>query len=224
MSYPSVPRTSELFDFAHTLAAELLLQAKYPWQIVGSIKDFIIYISKSLDPDVYVDRGDGIFVARDATVAPTAYIAGPCIIDREAEIRHCAYIRGSAIVGRNAVVGNSCELKNCILFDGVQTPHFNYVGDSVLGYKSHLGAGAVTSNVKSDKSEVKIRTSELAVETGRKKLGAILGDYVEVGCNCVLCPGTIVGQNTNIYPLSRVRGVIPANSIFKSEANITAKM
>ena len=224
MSYPSVPRTSELFDLAHTLAAELLLQAEYPWQIVGSIKDFIIYNSKSLDPDVYIDRGDGIFVARDAVVAPTAYIAGPCIIDREAEIRHCAYIRGSAIVGRGAVVGNSCELKNCILFDGVQVPHFNYVGDSILGYKSHLGAGAVTSNVKSDKSEVKIRTSELAVETGRKKLGAILGDYVEVGCNSVLCPGTIVGQNTNIYPLSRVRGVIPANSIFKSETNITAKM
>lgn len=224
MSYPSVPRTSELFDLAHTLAAELLLQAEYPWQIVGSIKDFIIYISKSLDPDVYIDRGDGIFVARDAVVTPTAYIDGPCIIDREADIRHCAYIRGSAIVGRNAVVGNSCELKNCILFDGVQVPHFNYVGDSILGYKSHLGAGAVTSNVKSDKSEVKIRTSELAVETGRKKLGAILGDYVEVGCNSVLCPGTIVGQNTNIYPLSRVRGVIPANSIFKSETNITAKM
>ena len=129
MSYPSVPRTSELFDLAHTLAAELLLQAEYPWQIVGSIKDFIIYISKSLDPDVYIDRGDGIFVARDAVVAPTAYIAGPCIIDREAEIRHCAYIRGSAIVGRGAVVGNSCELKNCILFDGVQAPHFNYVGE-----------------------------------------------------------------------------------------------
>lgn len=224
MSYPSVPRTSELFDLAHTLAAELLLQAEYPWQIVGSIKDFIICISKSLDPDVYIDRGDGIFVARDATVAPTAYIAGPCIIDREAEIRHCAYIRGSAIVGRGAVVGNSCELKNCILFDGVQVPHFNYVGDSILGYKSHLGAGAVTSNVKSDKSEVKIRMGGLAVETGRKKLGAILGDYVEVGCNSVLCPGTIVGQNTNIYPLSRVRGVIPADSIFKSETNITAKM
>ena len=224
MSYPSVPRTSELFDLAHTLAAELLLQAEYPWQIVGSIKDFIIYISKSLDPDVYIDRGAEIFVARDAVVAPTAYLAGPCIIDSGAEIRHCAYIRGSAIIGRGAVVGNSCELKNCILFDGVQVPHFNYVGDSILGYKSHLGAGAVTSNVKSDKSEVKIRTSELAVETGRKKLGAILGDYVEVGCNCVLCPGTIIGQHTNIYPLSRVRGVIPANSIFKSETNITAKM
>lgn len=223
MSYPSVPRTSELFDLAHTLAAELLLQAEYPWQIVGSIKDFIIYISKSLDPDVYIDRGDGIFVARDAVVAPTAYIAGPCIIDREAEIRHCAYIRGSAIVGRGAVVGNSCELKNCILFDGVQVPHFNYVGDSILGYKSHLGAGAVTSNVKSDKSEVKIRMGGLAVETGRKKLGAILGDYVEVGCNSVLCPGTIVGQHTNIYPLSRVRGVIPENSIFKSETNIVVK-
>lgn len=224
MPVTSLPRTSELFDLAHTIAAELLKQAEYPWQIVGSIKDFIISISKSLDPDVYVDRGDGIFVARDAVVAPTAYIAGPCIIDREAEIRHCAYIRGSAIVGRGAVVGNSCELKNCILFDGVQVPHFNYVGDSILGYKSHLGAGAVTSNVKSDKSEVKIRMGGLAVETGRKKLGAILGDYVEVGCNCVLCPGTIVGQNTNIYPLSRVRGVIPANSIFKSETNITAKM
>lgn len=224
MSYPSLPRTYELFDLAHTIAAELLKTAEYPWQIVGSIKDFIIYISKSLDPDVYIDRGDGVFVARDAVVAPTAYIAGPCIIDREAEIRHCAYIRGSAIVGRSAVVGNSCELKNCILFDGVQTPHFNYVGDSILGYKSHLGAGAVTSNVKSDKSEVKIRMGELAVETGRKKLGAILGDYVEVGSGSVLCPGTIVGQNTNIYPLSRVRGVIPADSIFKSEANITAKM
>ena len=173
---------------------------------------------------MYENRGDRVYIARDAVVAPSAYIAGPCIIDSGAEIRHCAYIRGSAIVGRGAVVGNSCELKNCILFDGVQVPHFNYVGDSILGYKSHLGAGAVTSNVKSDKSEVKIRVGDYAVETGRKKLGAILGDFVEVGCNCVLCPGTIIGSNTNIYPLSRVRGVIPENSIFKSEANIIAKM
>ena len=219
----SLPTTSDLFDLSHTIAAELLQQQQYPWQIIGSIKDFIISISASLDPNVYENRGDGVFVARDAKIAPSAYIAGPCIVDSGAEIRHCAYIRGSAIVGHGAVVGNSCELKNCILFDGVQVPHFNYVGDSILGYKSHLGAGAVTSNVKSDKSEVKIRMGDHTFETGRKKLGAILGDFVEVGCNSVLCPGTVIGRNTNIYPLSRVRGVIPANAIFKSETNIVEK-
>lgn len=223
MSIPSLPRTTELYDLSHTLAAELLCREQYPWQIIGLIKSFIIDISAKLDPELYENRGDRVYIARDAVVAPSAYIAGPCIIDSGAEIRHCAYIRGSVIVGRGAVVGNSCELKNCILFDGVQVPHFNYVGDSILGYKSHLGAGAVTSNVKSDKSEVKIRVGDYAVETGRKKLGAILGDFVEVGCNSVLCPGTVIGRNTNIYPLSRVRGVIPANTIFKSENDIVEK-
>lgn len=219
----SIPRVSDLYDTTHTIAAELFLPDAYPWELLDSIKDFITELGKRLDPNLYKDLGNGVYAAVDAKIAPTAYIGGPCIIDSGTEIRHCAYIRGSAIVGKNAVVGNSCELKNCILFDNVQVPHFNYVGDSILGYRSHMGAGAITSNVKSDKTPVAVKSGDSVLETGRKKFGAMLGDFVEVGCNSVLNPGTIIGPRTNIYPLSRVRGVVPPDSIYKSENNIVDK-
>ena len=218
-----IPHTKDLFDLSNTIASELFKDSVYPWDILDSIKDFILYIGEKLDPALYDHPEAGIWIAKDAKVAPTASIGSPCIIDREAEIRHCAYIRGSAIVGKGAVVGNSCELKNCVLFDKVQVPHFNYVGDSVLGYKSHMGAGAVTSNVKSDKTLVSVKAKDEVIETGRKKFGAMLGDNVEVGCNSVLCPGTVIGKNSNIYPLSRVRGVVPPDSIYKSGDNIVKK-
>ena len=218
-----IPHTKDLFDLSNTIASELFKDSVYPWDILDSIKDFILYIGEKLDPALYDHPEAGVWIAKDAKVAPTASIGSPCIIDREAEIRHCAYIRGSAIVGKGAVVGNSCELKNCVLFDRVQVPHFNYVGDSVLGYKSHMGAGAVTSNVKSDKTLVSVKAKDEVIETGRKKFGAMLGDNVEVGCNSVLCPGTVVGKNSNIYPLSRVRGVVPSDSIYKSDGNIVKK-
>lgn len=218
-----IPHTKDLFDLSNTIASELFKGSVYPWDILDSIKDFILYIGEKLDPALYDHPEAGVWIAKDAKVAPTASIGSPCIIDREAEIRHCAYIRGSAIVGKGAVVGNSCELKNCVLFDRVQVPHFNYVGDSVLGYKSHMGAGAVTSNVKSDKTLVSVKVKDEVIETGRKKFGAMLGDNVEVGCNSVLCPGTVIGKNSNIYPLSRVRGVVPSDSIYKSDGNIVKK-
>ena len=218
-----IPHTQDLFDLSNTIASELFKDSVYPWDILGSIKDFIVYIGEKLDPALYDHPEAGVWIAKDAKVATTASIGSPCIIDREAEIRHCAYIRGSAIVGKGAVVGNSCELKNCVLFDRVQVPHFNYVGDSVLGYKSHMGAGAVTSNVKSDKTLVSVKAKDEVIETGRKKFGAMLGDNVEVGCNSVLCPGTVIGKNSNIYPLSRVRGVVPSDSIYKSDGNIVKK-
>ena len=219
----TIPSTKDLFDLSRTLAADLFRDSVYPWDVLDRLKEFILALGSSLDPALYENRGNGVFIAKDATIAPTAYICGPCIIDSGAEIRHCAFIRGSAIVGKGAVVGNSCELKNCVLFDGVQVPHFNYVGDSVLGYKSHMGAGAVTSNVKSDKTSVVVKSGTEQRETGRKKLGAMLGDHVEVGCNSVLCPGSIIGRNSTVYPLSRVRGVIPANSIFKGPDSIVTK-
>lgn len=218
-----IPKVRDLFDTSHTVAAELLVPDVYPWELLDRIGGFITMLGKTLDPQLYDERGDGIYIAKDAAVAPTAYIGGPCIIDSGAEIRHCAYIRGSAIIGKGAVVGNSCELKNCILFDNVQVPHFNYVGDSILGFKSHMGAGAVTSNVKSDKTPVCVKAGGEIIETGRKKFGAMLGDNVEVGCNSVLCPGTVIGKNTNIYPLSRVRGVIPPDSIYKDHDSIVPK-
>lgn len=217
------PNSAALFDLSHSIAAPLLQSCRYPWDALDSIRPFIAGIGKSLDPSIYECRGDHIYVARDAIIAPTAFLGSYAIISPGAEIRHCAYIRGAAIIGRNAVVGNSCELKNCILFDEVQVPHFNYVGDSILGWKSHMGAGAVTSNVKSDKSAVCIRSGDCRLETGRKKLGAILGDHVEIGCSSVLCPGTVIGRNTTVYPLSRVRGVVPADSIFKAPDNIVSK-
>ena len=218
-----IPHTSDLFDFSRTIAGPLLAASSYPWDVLDNLKDFIIELSKSLDPNQFRDLGGGVFASVDAVIAPTALICGPCIIDSGAEIRHCAFIRGSVIVGKKAVVGNSCELKNCVLSDGVQVPHFNYVGDSILGYKSHMGAGAVTSNVKSDKSTVDVKSSGQAIATGRKKLGAMLGDRVEVGCNSVLCPGSVIGRDSIVYPLSRVRGVVPENSIFKSEDNIVQR-
>ncbi len=218
-----IPKIRDLYDVSHTIAADIFAPDAYPWELLDSIKDHIVALGKTLDPEKYYDRGNDVYVAKDAKIAPTAYIGGPCIIDSGAEIRHCAYIRGSAIIGKDTVVGNSCELKNCILFDGVQVPHFNYVGDSILGYKSHMGAGAVTSNVKSDKTHVAVKACGEVIDTGRKKFGAMLGDFVEVGCNSVLCPGTVIGRNTNIYPLSRVRGVIPANSIYKDSDSIADK-
>ncbi len=223
MSKNSIPVTDELFDLSHTIAVGFFSCVKYPWELLDGIGDFIKVLGKTLDLNIFEDRGGDVYVAKNAKIAPSASISGPCIIDCDAEVRHCAYIRGSAIVGKGAVVGNSCELKNCILFDGVQVPHFNYIGDSILGYKSHMGAGAVTSNVKSDKTHVCVKSGEVCVNTGRKKFGAMLGDFVEVGCNSVLCPGTVIGRSTNIYPLSMVRGVISANSIYKADGNIVDK-
>jgi len=209
-------QVSDLFDLSHTIAAPLFAEATYGWDVLDGIKTFILHLGETLDPTVYEKRAEGVWIARDASVAPTAFIGSPCIIDRGAEIRHCAFIRGAAIIGRNAVLGNSCEIKNAILFDNVQVPHFNYVGDSILGYKSHMGAGSVTSNVKSDKTPVSVKSDDTVIATGRKKLGSLLGDFVEIGCNSVLCPGSVIGRNSIVYPLSRVRGVVPADSIFKS--------
>ena len=209
-------RTTDLFDLTHTLARPRLEAVEYPWEILPDIPTIIREIGATLDPACYHSPAEGIWIAKTATVAPTAHISPPAIIGENTEVRHCAYIRGGALVGDDCVVGNSTELKNCILFDGVQVPHYNYVGDSVLGYKAHLGAGAITSNVKSDKSEVVIRVGEEKIPTGRRKIGAMLGDFVEVGCNSVLNPGTVIGAHTNVYPLSSVRGVVPANAIFKS--------
>lgn len=219
-----VPKTAELFDLTKTIASELFVASEYPWDILDDIGDFIKMLGSTLDPELFELRGDNVWIARDANIAPSAYINGPCIIDEGAEIRHCAYIRGKAIVGKGSVVGNSCEVKNAVIFDSVQVPHFNYVGDSVLGYKSHMGAGSVTSNVKSDKTLVCVRTEDESVDTERKKMGAMLGDFVEVGCNSVLCPGTIVGRNSTVYPLSLVRGVIPENSIFKGGRGLFSKI
>lgn len=213
----------ELFDLEKTIAAELFEKAVYPWEVLPQISSFIKQLGRSLPEEEYEKRGEDIWIAKDAFVAPTASIQGPAIIGKGAEIRHCAFIRGSAIVGEGAVVGNSTELKNVILFNKVQVPHYNYVGDSILGYQSHMGAGSITSNVKSDKSLVIIHGKE-NVETGLKKMGAILGDHVEIGCGSILNPGTIIGKNTNVYPLSMVRGVIPAGSIYKKAGEICEKI
>ncbi len=217
-------KTKALYrDATRSLAYPYLIKFDYPWEALGLISEIILEIGKTLPAEEY-DRLDGnAWISKRATVAPTASVSGPCIICPGAEIRHCAFIRGSAIVGRDAVVGNSTELKNCILFDGVQVPHYNYVGDSILGYKSHMGAGAVTSNVKSDKSQVTVLCEGERIPTGRKKFGAMLGDLVEVGCNSVLNPGTVVGCESNIYPRSTVRGYVPEKSIFKSQTNIVSK-
>lgn len=214
---------SELYDLKETIAAELFTGVTYPWEVLPKIHDFILKLGKSLPADIYEKRGEDIWVAKNARIAPTACLNGPLIIDEEAEIRHCAFIRGNAIVGKGAVVGNSTELKNVVLFNKVQVPHYNYVGDSVLGYKSHMGAGSITSNVKSDKTLVTVKCGDEKLETGLKKMGAMLGDGVEVGCNSVLNPGTVIGRNSNIYPTSMVRGVIPADSIYKNSGNIITK-
>ena len=215
-----------LFEKGHTIAEKIFEGVTYPYEVLPKISEFILELGKTLPADKFECREDNIWIAKSASVAPSAYIHGPAIIDEEAEIRHCAFIRGNAIVGKGAVVGNSTELKNVILFDKVQVPHYNYVGDSILGYKSHMGAGSITSNVKSDKTLVVVKDvydTKEEIETGRKKFGAMLGDHVEVGCNSVLNPGTVIGRNSNIYPLSRVRGVIPANHIFKDKDNVVLK-
>lgn len=214
---------NELLDLNQTIAAEAFDGCTYPWEVLSKIKDFILKIGPTLSKEEYDQVGNDVWIAKSAKVAPTASISGPAIIGKNAEIRHCAFIRGSAIVGEGAVVGNSTELKNVILFNKAQVPHYNYVGDSVLGYYAHMGAGCITSNLKSDKTLVKVKMGEESIETGLKKFGAILGDYVEVGCNTVLNPGSVVGRNSNIYPLSMVRGYIPARSIYKKAGEIVEK-
>lgn len=216
-------KISQLYDLKETIAAKLFEGVTYPWEVLPKISDFICALGETLDPEIFEKRGENIWVAKNATVAPTACLNGPLIIDENAEIRHCAFIRGNAIVGKGAVVGNSTELKNVVLFNDVQVPHYNYVGDSVLGHKSHMGAGSITSNVKSDKTLVVVKDAGEQIETGLKKFGAMLGDFVEVGCGSVLNPGTVIGSHTNVYPLSSVRGVIPAHSIYKKQGEIAQK-
>lgn len=210
-------------DLSKTLAKELLESKTYPWEVLPLIGPFIVELGNTLSEEEYEKKGENVWIAKSAKVAPTAYINGPAIIGKEAEIRHCAFIRGNALVGEGAVVGNSTELKNVILFDKVQVPHYNYVGDSILGYKSHMGAGSITSNVKSDKKLVVVKGQTEKIETGLKKFGAMLGDEVEVGCGSVLNPGTVVGSHTNIYPLSSVRGVVPSGSIYKKQGEVVEK-
>lgn len=217
-------RIEDLYDLKETIAVDIFDGLKFPWEVLPKIKDFIIKLGETLPEDRYERKGENIWIAKSAKVFPSAYIAGPCIIDEDAEVRHCAFIRGSAIVGKGCVVGNSTELKNVILFNKVQVPHYNYVGDSILGFKAHMGAGSITSNVKSDKTLVVVKSDGENIETGLKKFGAMLGDNVEVGCNSVLNPGTVVGRSTNIYPTSCVRGYIPANSIYKDSSNIINKL
>ena len=217
-------RIEDLYDLKETIAVDIFDGLKFPWEVLPKIKDFIIKLGETLPEDRYERKGENIWIAKSAKVFPSAYIAGPCIIDEDAEVRHCAFIRGSAIVGKGCVVGNSTELKNVILFNKVQVPHYNYVGDSILGFKAHMGAGSITSNVKSDKTLVAVKSDGENIETGLKKFGAMLGDNVEVGCNSVLNPGTVVGRSTNIYPTSCVRGYIPANSIYKDSSNIINKL
>lgn len=213
----------DLYDLNHTIAKDYLSKFQYPWQALSGIKDFIIEIGKTLSKDEYDEISKNVWVHKTAKVFESAYLGAPCIIGPNSEVRHCAFIRGSALVGEDCVVGNSVELKNVILFDHVQTPHYNYVGDSILGYYSHMGAGSITSNVKSDKKLVVVHNDEEEIETGLKKFGAMLGDYVEVGCNSVLNPGTVIGRNSNVYPVSCVRGVIPSNSIWKFGGVIVKK-
>ena len=217
-------RTEELFALSHTLAAPLLARFPWPWQALDDLADFLLTLGESLPAGEYDSPAPGVWVAKTARVAPTAFLGAPCIVGPGAEVRHCAFIRGAALVGAGAVVGNSVELKNCILFNGAQAPHFNYIGDSILGHKAHLGAGAVTSNLKSDKSPVVIRGAECQLATGRKKLGALVGDGAEVGCNSVLCPGAVLGKNSQVYPTSCVRGVVPAGHIFKGPGLVVKRI
>ena len=216
-------KTVDLFDLSHTMAAPLLETTEYPWEALASIGELILRLGQGLSAEEYDHPAEDVWIARDAAVFPTAYIKGPCIIGHGTEVRQCAFIRGNALVGEHCVVGNSTELKNVILFDNVQVPHYNYVGDSILGYKAHMGAGAVTSNVKSDKALVVIHNGDENLETGRKKVGAMLGDGAEVGCNSVLNPGTVIGRGSNVYPTSCVRGVVPANCIYKDKDHIVTK-
>ena len=216
-------KTLDLLDLSHTLAGDYLKNFEYPWQALDGIKELILTLGPALSKDEYTEVSPTVWVHKTAEVAPTAFLGAPCIIGPETEVRHCAFVRGSALVGTKCVVGNSVELKNVILFDNVQVPHYNYVGDSILGYKSHMGAGSVTSNVKSDKTLVVVKDGNERIETGRKKFGAILGDNVEVGCNSVLNPGSVIGRNSNIYPVSCVRGVVPEKSIWKTGGVVVAK-
>ncbi len=217
-------KIADLVDLKETIASEIFNDCEYPWEVLPKIKSFIIALGATLSPDEYTHNAEGVWISKTATVYPSAYINGPCIIGHYAEVRHCAFIRGSAIVGEHAVVGNSTELKNVILFNRVQVPHYNYVGDSILGFKAHMGAGSITSNVKSDKSNVTVRFMDQKILTNMKKFGAMLGDNVEVGCNSVLNPGTIVGRNSTIYPVSMVRGFVPENSIYKRYDSIVKKL
>lgn len=220
----NVYKINDLFELNETIAKELLMKFTYPWEVLPHIEEFILEIGKNLNANEYDQIKENIWIHKTAKVADSASIKAPCIICENAEIRHCAFIRGKAIIGKNTVVGNSTELKNAILFNEAKIPHYNYVGDSIIGYKSHLGAGAITSNIKSDKSNVKIKAqNEASIETNMKKVGAFVGDNSEIGCQSVLNPGTIIGKNTNIYPLSSVRGIIPSNSIYKSKDNIVEK-
>lgn len=219
-------KTTDLYDLSNTIAAPLLERCEYPWEALAGIKQFILELGPTLPADEFDNPAEGVWIAKDATVFPSAYLGSPLIVDHGAEIRHCAFVRGSAIVGKGAVVGNSTELKNVVLFDKVQVPHYNYVGDSILGRGAHMGAGSITSNLKSDKSLVAVRdaASGERMETGIKKFGAMLGDDVEIGCNSVLCPGSVVGKGTHVYPLTRVRGFVPAMSIVKGEAGIVPRV
>jgi UDP-N-acetylglucosamine diphosphorylase / glucose-1-phosphate thymidylyltransferase / UDP-N-acetylgalactosamine diphosphorylase / glucosamine-1-phosphate N-acetyltransferase / galactosamine-1-phosphate N-acetyltransferase len=216
-------KISSLYTLEETIASDIFTEIEYPWQVLDKIGAFIIELGNRLSLDKFDKIGEDVWIAKSAVVFPSAYIHGPVIIDEDAQIRHCAFIRGNAIVGKGAVVGNSTELKNVILFNKVQVPHYNYVGDSILGYKAHMGAGSITSNVKSDKSLVKIKSKQGILDTNRKKVGAMLGDYVEVGCNSVLNPGTVVGRNVQIYPCSMVRGYIKENSIYKKAGEVVKK-
>lgn len=216
-------KNKNLFNMEETIAKDIFDDCDYPWEVLPKIEAFILELGKTLSEDEYDCIDGNIWIAKSATIAPTASITGPCIIGKNTEVRQCAFIRGKAIVGENCVVGNSTELKNVILFNNVQVPHYNYVGDSILGFKSHMGAGSITSNVKSDKTKVTINYQGEKLNTGLKKMGAILGNYVEVGCNSVLNPGTVIGSNTNVYPLSSVRGFIPSGCIFKKQSNIVQK-
>lgn len=216
-------KIKDLYDLNHTLAAEFLSQYEYPWEALLGISEFLVHLGNRLDPLEYEKRGETIWIHKTAKVAPSAFLNGPLIIGKDAEVRHCAFIRGSALIGEGAVVGNSTELKNVILFDKVQVPHYNYVGDSILGYKAHMGAGSITSNVKSDKMLVKIHGEDGDIETGRKKVGALIGDQVEVGCGSILNPGTVIGRGSNIYPLSSIRTCVDANSIYKNQGEVAHK-
>ena len=217
-------KTVDLFDLTHTQAAPLLEKTEYPWEALDGIKNFIVELGKTLSPDEYDHPSENVWIAKDAVIFPNNYIAGPCIIGHKTEVRPGAFIRGSALIGDNCVIGNSTELKNCIISDNVQVPHYNYVGDSILGYKSHMGAGSITSNVKSDKTLVTVRCGEEKMETGRKKFGAMLGDHVEVGCNSVLNPGTMLGRRASVYPTSCVRGTVPEDCIFKAPGKIVKRV
>jgi UDP-N-acetylglucosamine diphosphorylase / glucose-1-phosphate thymidylyltransferase / UDP-N-acetylgalactosamine diphosphorylase / glucosamine-1-phosphate N-acetyltransferase / galactosamine-1-phosphate N-acetyltransferase len=217
-------RTKELFTLSETIAASYLEEFEFPWEALSSLKEYIVKLGNTLDPEIYEQKEEHIWIARNAKISSSANLNGPLIIDEEAEIRHCAYIRGSVIVGKKAVVGNSTELKNVVLFNQVQVPHYNYVGDSILGFKSHMGAGSITSNVKSDKSLVQIKHEGEVLETNQKKVGSFLGDFVEVGCNSVLNPGTVIGKESSVYPGSIVRGCVAEYSIFKSSDNVIKKI